>query len=106
MIEFSLYHRKPEKMSARFWGGVIIICNQHKYCVPLSKPKKKHEKMRDKIDLIPVEDAQIQRIDTKIRKHDNMDTQRKKELLKRELEWCNEHARDLTNTANVRLQIF
>ncbi len=30
--------------------GVIIICNEHKYCVPLSKSKKKHEKMRDKID--------------------------------------------------------
>ena len=33
----------------------------------LSKPKKKHEKMRDKID-------------TKIRKHDNIDTRKKKEL--------------------------
>lgn len=30
--------------------GIIIICNKRKYCVPLSKPKKKHEKMRDKID--------------------------------------------------------
>ena len=30
--------------------GVIIICNEHKYCVPLSKPKKKHEKM-DKVVL-------------------------------------------------------
>ena len=30
--------------------GIIIVCNEHKYCVPLSKPKGKHEKMRDKID--------------------------------------------------------
>ena len=30
--------------------GVLVICNEHKYCVPLSKPKEKHEKMRDKID--------------------------------------------------------
>ena len=99
--------------------GVLVICNEHKYCVPLSKPKKKHEKMRDKIDfkkivhhgkligvlnfnlMIPVEDALIQKIDTKIRKHDNADTRKKKELLIKELEWCNEHARDLTNTANV-----
>ncbi|MCR4651017.1 MAG: type III toxin-antitoxin system ToxN/AbiQ family toxin [Lachnospiraceae bacterium] len=44
--------------------GVVVICNEHKYCVPLSKQKKK-------------------------------------ELLIKELEWCNEHARDLTNTANV-----
>ena len=99
--------------------GIIIVCNEHKYCVPLSKPKKKHEKMRDKIDfmkiisqgkligvlnfnlMIPVEEALIQKIDTKIRKHDNVDTRMKKELLNKELEWCNEHVRDLINTANV-----
>ncbi len=104
--------------------GVIIVCNEHGYCVPLSKPKKKHEKMRDKIDfkkiicngtligvlnfnlMIPVEMAQIQRIDTKIRKHDNADTRKKKELLIKEIEWCNEHARDLTNTANVLYQKY
>ena len=75
--------------------------------------------MRDKIDfkkivhhgkfigvlnfnlMIPVEDTLIQKIDTKIRKHDNADTKKKKELLIKELEWCNEHARDLKNTANV-----
>ena len=75
--------------------------------------------MRDKIDfkkivhhgkligvlnfnlMIPVEDTLIQKIETKIRKHDNADTKKKKELLIKELEWCNEHARDLKNTANV-----
>lgn len=99
--------------------GIIIVCNEHKYCVPLSKPKGKHEKMRDKIDfkkivyqgeligvlnfnlMIPVEDELVQRIDTKIRKHDNQDTRKKKQLLIKELRWCNEHAKDLTNTANV-----
>lgn len=104
--------------------GVIIVCNTHKYCVPLSKPKKKHEKMRDKIDfkkiiyddtligvlnfnlMIPVEDAQIQQIDTEIRKHDNSDTKEKKMLLQKELAWCNEHKRDLINTANVLYQKY
>ena len=99
--------------------GIIIVCNEQMYCVPLSKPKKKHNKMRDKIDfkkiiyqgtligvlnfnlMIPVEQAQLQRIDTKIRKHDNYDTRKKKELLIKELEWCNEHSKDLINTANV-----
>lgn len=56
--------------------------------------------------MIPVEDEQIQRIDTKIRKHDNADTRKKKELLIKELEWCNNHARDLTNTANVLYQKY
>ena len=56
--------------------------------------------------MISVENAQIQRIDTKIRKHDNMDTRRKKELLVKELEWCNEHISDLANTANVLYQKY
>ena len=80
--------------------------------------------MRDKIDfkkiihngsligvlnfnlMIPVENAQIQRIHTKIRKHDNIDTRRKKELLIKELEWCNEHISDIANTANVLYQKY
>lgn len=99
--------------------GVMVICNEHKYCVPLSKPKIKHAKMRDKIDfkkiiyqgellgvlnfnlMVPVEDILIKKIDTKIRKHDNEEVRIKKELLRKEWKWCNEHARDLTNTANV-----
>lgn len=56
--------------------------------------------------MIPVENEQIQRIDTKIRKHDNMDTRRKKELLIKELEWCNEHISELANTANVLYQKY
>ena len=51
--------------------------------------------------MIPVEDKLIQKIDAIIGKNDNADTRKKKELLIKELEWCNEHARDLTNTANV-----
>lgn len=47
----------------------------------MSKPKKKHEKMRD-----------------------NMDTRKKKELLIKELQWCNENISDLANTANVLYQ--
>ena len=104
--------------------GVVVVCNDHKYCVPLSKPKKKHVKMRDKIDfkkiihngtllgvlnfnlMLPVENEQIQRIDTKIRKHDDANTRQRKELLLKELEWCNEHQRDLINTANVLYQKY
>ena len=56
--------------------------------------------------MIPVEDTQIQRIDTKIRKHDNADTRRKKKLLTKELQWCNEHVSDLANTANVLYQKY
>lgn len=104
--------------------GVLIICNNRKYCVPLSKPKQKHLKMRDKIDfkkivhqgtllgvlnfnlMIPVEDAQLKRIDTKIRKHDTENVRKRKLLLIQELEWCNEHVSVLSNTANVLYQKY
>ena len=99
--------------------GIIVVCNKQKYCIPLSKPKKKHERMRDRIDfkkivfqgkiigvlnynlMVPVDDALLLKIDTKICKHDNTDTRKKKALLIKELEWCNEHSRDIVNAANV-----
>ncbi|MCR4926707.1 MAG: type III toxin-antitoxin system ToxN/AbiQ family toxin [Lachnospiraceae bacterium] len=104
--------------------GIIMICNNHKYCVPLSKAKNKHIRMRDKIDfkkiiyegeflgvlnynlMIPVEDAQLHKIDTVIHKHDNADARKRKEHLIKELKWCNEHERDLRNTARVLYQKY
>ncbi len=104
--------------------GILLVCNDHKYCVPLSKPKDKHKEMRDKIDfkriiidekiigvinfnlMIPVEENQLREIDTEIHKHDNRDTRRRKQRLKKELEWCNEHSRELENTANVLYEMY
>lgn len=104
--------------------GVIILCNHQKYCIPLSKPKQKHLHMRDSIDfkkiiykgeligvlnfcsMIPVEDAQIHKIDVTIRKHDNEGVRKKKSILMKELEWCREHERDLNNTARVLYQKY
>lgn len=124
-VDKRVYSVSPQSgKQERPFLGVIIMCNQHKYCVPLSKPKEKHKSMRDKIDfkkiihngeflgvlnfnfMIPVEDAQIHKIDTVIRKHDNADARRRKELLIKELEWCNLHERDLVNTARVLYQKY
>lgn len=100
--------------------GLMIVCNGQKYCVPLSKPKKKHERMRDKIDfkkivyngvligvlnfnlMVPVEDAQIQKIDIRIRKHDNVDTRKKKALLFKELE-CHKYNKKDEGAMNRRI---
>lgn len=124
-VDKRVYSVSPQSgKQERPFLGVILVCDEHKYCVPLSKPKDKHRLMRDKIDfkkiihngeflgvlnfnfMIPVEDEQIHRIDTKIRRHDNADTRKKKELLIKELEWCNEHERDLRNTARVLYQKY
>ncbi len=51
--------------------------------------------------MIPVENAQLIPIDTVIRKHDNQSIRKRKNMLLKELNWCNEHASDICNTANV-----
>lgn len=56
--------------------------------------------------MIPVEEDQLREIDTEIHKHDNRDTRRRKQRLKKELEWCNEHSRELENTANVLYEMY
>ena len=72
----------------RVFVGIVVICGKHKYCIPLSSPKKKHLKMRNSIDfskiivngkligvlnfnlMIPIEEKQLQIIDTIIYKRD------------------------------------
>ncbi|MCD8068297.1 MAG: type III toxin-antitoxin system ToxN/AbiQ family toxin [Lachnospiraceae bacterium] len=99
--------------------GIIVLCNHMQYCIPLSKPKPKHKNMKNKIDfkkiecdgellgvlnfnlMIPVENAQLIPIDTIVRKHDNQNIRKRKNILLKELNWCNEHASDICNTANV-----
>ena len=50
-VDKRVYSVSPQSgKQERPFLGVIIMCNQHKYCVPLSKPKEKHKSMRDKID--------------------------------------------------------
>lgn len=34
----------------RVFVGIVIVCGMHKYCIPLSSPKKKHLKMRNSLD--------------------------------------------------------
>ena len=70
--------------------GTIVICDDKKYCVPLTSPKPKHEKMRNGRDfsrifdnqgkligalnfnnMIPVTEDVIQKIDVKIYPNDS-----------------------------------
>ena len=45
-VDKRVYSVAPQSgKSGRPFLGVIMICNNHKYCVPLSKPKKKHSQM-------------------------------------------------------------
>lgn len=36
--------------------GIVIVCNEHKYCIPLSSPKPKHSSMKNDIDFTKILD--------------------------------------------------
>ena len=39
----------------RVFVGIVVICGGHKYCIPLSSPKRKHQKMRNSMDFSKIE---------------------------------------------------
>lgn len=99
--------------------GIVVMINGRKYCIPLSKPKEKHNRMKGSIDftkiiyngeflgvlnfnqMIPVEQDQLRIIDINIHKHDNSDTRRKKTRLIKEAEWLDDHEGEVNNKARV-----
>lgn len=78
--------------------GIIVICDNKKYCVPLSSPKPKHEKMKNDVDftkiidnekiigvlnfnsMIPVNDSVIKPFNLNIKKNDNQQDKHYKKM--------------------------
>ena len=104
----------------RIYVGVVVICNNRKYLIPLSHPVKKHKKMKPRADfdkiinkkgkligvlnynlMIPVEDKQIQRVDLKRMKTDTPADKYYKNLCIDELAWCRKNQEVIVNKANV-----
>ncbi len=98
--------------------GIIIVCDDKKYCVPLSSPKPKHEKMKNDIDftkiydnnkllgvlnfnnMIPVDESVLKRVDLKIRNTDTADVIRYKTLTVKQLTWCQQNQDAIISKAN------
>ena len=38
--------------------GIIIVCGEQKYCIPLSSPKPKHKSMKNDIDFMKIMDGE------------------------------------------------
>ena len=103
----------------RIFVGIVIICGMHKYCIPLSSPKEKHKKMKNSMDfskievdgkllgvlnynlMIPIEEKQLQMIDTTIHRRDKENIKIYKQLCLKELKWCQENSETVCNKANV-----
>ena len=38
----------------RIYVGTVVVCNEHKYLIPLSHPVEKHKKMKNNMDFLKV----------------------------------------------------
>ena len=108
----------------RIYVGIVVICNQIKYLIPLSHPFEKHKRMTHRADfdkiidkkgkllgvlnynlMIPVEERQLLKVDIKEEKKDSVGEKYYKQLCIDELNWCRKHADVIINKANCLYQL-
>ena len=104
---------------SRPFAGIVVICHDKFYCIPLSSPKSKHQKMKNDKDfskildkngnligvlnfnnMIPVSQNVIRMIDIKIHADDTQQEIAYKNLLHNQINWCNDNIEMITNKAN------
>ena len=95
---------------ARPFVGIVVICGKKQYCVPLSSPKDKHEKMKNGVDfhkildsdgkligvldfnnMIPVREDILREVDLKIHPHDSKEMKSYKNLMIDQLNFCRQN---------------
>lgn len=105
--------------------GVVVICNQKKYCIPLTSPKPKHQTMKNDKDfskifdkrnkligclnfnnMLPVDDSVLMPLNIKVQKGDNAKDRAYKELLNDQLDWCNDNFDLITTKAEKLYEII
>ena len=103
----------------RVYIGIVVICNEKKYLIPLSHPVEKHKRMKpcadfDKIIdkhgkllgvlnynlMIPVKEEQLVKVDLKSNKCDSVKERYYKQLCIDEINWCRKNADLIVNKAN------
>lgn len=108
-----------ENKENRPFVGIVVIMDGKKYCIPLTSPKPKHEKMKNDLDfskmydthnkfigalnfnnMIPVSEEFITQININPSKNDSPKNKIYKELLNNQLDWCNDNFENITKKAN------
>lgn len=103
--------------------GIIVICGNKEYCIPLSSPKPKHENMKNDKDfskiissdgkllgvlnfnlMIPVNKSLINMVDLHIYKNDSKKLAEYKHLMNDQLKWCNDNIDNIIKKANKLYQ--
>ncbi len=99
--------------------GIVIICDDKEYCIPLSSLKEKHLKMKNDIDfhkilddkgkiigvldinnMIPVRKDLLKRVDISNKPSDLPETKRYKELVSNQLNYCRKNQDIIIKKAN------
>ena len=98
--------------------GIVIVCENQKYCIPLSSPKPKHLSMKNDVDftkiidnerligvlnfnnMIPVEEICLNQLNLKIGSKDNASTKQYKKMAIKQLNWCQQNQDAIIKKAN------
>ena len=104
--------------SNRPFVGIVVICDDHKYCIPLDSAKEKHKTQKNDVDftrffdgdklisvlnfnnMIPIDDRFITKVDLKISSKDNSSQANYKKLCIKEIEWCRKNQEAIVRKAN------
>ena len=110
--------------SNRPFVGIIVVCDEHLYCVPLDHPKEKHYKIKNDIDftrifdgekligvlnfnnMIPVDGIVVKKMNVKIEKDDNPSEKAYKILCAKELDWIQKNQDAIIKKANKLYHII
>ena len=99
--------------------GIVIICNDRQYCIPLSSPKEKHKTMKNSVDfhrildrngkligvldfnnMIPVREDVVRKIEIKISKRDSEPVKHYKNLVADQITFCQQNQDIIVAKAN------
>lgn len=104
--------------SSRPFIGIIVVCEEHEYCVPLSSPKEKHKTMKNDVDftrifdgekligvlnfnnMVPVAEQFLRPVDLKTRDGDDANTKHYKAMAAKQLTWCQRNQDAIVKKAN------
>ena len=104
--------------SNRPFVGIVVICDDHKYCVSLDSAKEKHKIQKNDVDftrvfdgeklisvlnfnnMIPVDNRFISKIDLKPSPKDTQAQANCKKLCIKEIEWCRKNQEAIVKKAN------
>ncbi len=98
--------------------GVIVVCEDHLYCVPLDHPKEKHYRMKNDVDftrifdgekiigvlnfnnMIPVDKSVVRKMNIRIGNNDDKSEKAYKNLCAKELDWIQKSQDAIVKKAN------